>query len=160
MVTDCLPRLLAEHMIYGRITHTLEVKPANVTIRSGYHMSTIIRVFDVRILKLRNGFIVLTYPVHPDMVLSKPRVSGTLTVAVVCNLRLCDDSVINLLALVIGYLIFIDVLIGVRECGASGVVIVDTGLTLEALNLCVSISNVKMVAITCKVFGIQGVFLV
>ena len=54
MVTDCLPRLLTERMIYGRITHTLEVKPANVTIRSGYHMTTIIRVFDVRILKLRN----------------------------------------------------------------------------------------------------------
>ena len=94
------------------------------------------------------------------MVLSKPRIFGTLTVTVVCNLRLCDDSIINLLTLVIGHLVFIDVLVGVDECGTGGVVIVDTGLTLEALNLCVSISNVKMVAITCKVFGIQGVFLV
>ena len=127
MVTDCLPRLLTERMIYGRITHTLEVKPANVTVRSGYHMSTIIRVFDVRILKLRNGFIVLTYPVHPDMVLSKPRIFGTLTVTVVCNLRLCDDSIINLLTLVIGHLVFIDVLVGVDECGTGGGVIVDTG---------------------------------
>ena len=91
-------------------------------------MSTIIRVFDVRILKLRNGFIVLTYPVHPDMVFSKPRVSGTLTVTVVCNLRLCDDSVINLLALVIGHLVFIDVLVGVDECGTGGGIIVDTRL--------------------------------
>ena len=128
MVTDCLPRLLTERMIYGRITHTLEVKPANVTIRSGYHMSTIIRVFDVRILKLRNGFIVLTYPVHPDMVLSKPRVFGTLTVTVVRNLRLCYDSIINLLTLVIGHLVFVDVLVGVEKCSAGGGVIVDTGL--------------------------------
>ena len=133
MVTDCLPRLLTERMIYGRITHTLEVKPANVTIRSGYHMSTIIRVFDVRILKLRNGFIVLTYPVHPDMVLSKPRVFGTLTVTVVRNLRLCYDSIINLLTLVIGHLIFIDVLVSVRECGAGGGVIVDTRGTCNRL---------------------------
>ena len=62
------------------------------------------------------------------MVLSKPRVFGTLTVTVVRNLRLCYDSIINLLTLVIGHLIFIDVLVSVRECGAGGGVIVDTGL--------------------------------
>ena len=62
------------------------------------------------------------------MVLSKPRVFGTLTVTVVCNLRLCDDSVINLLTLVIGHLVFVDVLVGVEKCSAGGGVIVDTGL--------------------------------
>ena len=32
-----------------------------------------------------------------------------------CNLRLCDDSVINLLTLVIGHLVFVDVLVGVKS---------------------------------------------